>query len=124
MRRGDPRRRKSSDRRIRTGNGHDAQAGLAHLGDQVGAGIAHRWRAGIGHQRYRLAGLEHFDQPRSGLVFVVLMHGDQLGADGEMIEQAGGVAGVLGGDSIDAAQDFQRAQGNVLQISNWCGNYI
>lgn len=52
------------------------------------------------------------------------MQGGEFGLYAEMPEQGGAVACVLGGDGVHGLEDFQRAQGDVLQISNRRGDHI
>lgn len=52
------------------------------------------------------------------------MQGGEFGLYAEMDEQGGAVARILGGDDVHGLEDFQRAQRNVLQVSNRRGDHI
>jgi hypothetical protein len=55
----------------------------------------------------------------------VLVKGNQrLRADTVMIEELRGDARILGRDHVDASQHFERAQRDVLQVTDRRGDYI
>jgi len=55
----------------------------------------------------------------------MLVHRHQpVRADAVMRQQMRGIARVLRRDHVRRRQHIQRAQGNVTQITNRCGNYI
>ena len=55
---------------------------------------------------------------------VVRVQREQPGADAVVREQGAGVAGVLGGDDVGAAQRFQRAPGDVAEVPDGSGHHI
>ena len=107
-----------------TGHRHYGEPGHAHLIHQHSAGIADAWRSGIGHERDRFTGLQPSNQPCCCLAFVVLMHSQQFLLNGEMRQQMCRMPRVLGRNGVHAAQNFQRTQRDILQISNRRGYHI
>ena len=105
-------------RAARAGHRHDAVAGGAHLGDEGGPRVAHRWRAGIADIGDTLAAREPIDDGLGGAALVVLVHGDKRLDEPEVAQQRGAVARVLAGDRVDEREHVQRPQGDVGEVAD------
>jgi hypothetical protein len=115
---------KGCQRRRGAGNGDDTVAGLDRRLRQTVAGIGDQRSPGIGDQRHGLALFECREQPWASLVGIVFVVGVGAVLDAVAIEQDAGDAGVLAGEHIGASQGFQRAQGNIAEISDRRGDEI
>ena len=87
-------------------------------------GIGNQRRAGVGHQRDRLAGGEPRQQLRPRRGGVVLVVGRQRRGDAVMVEQPAGHAGVLAGDQVGGGQRLQRPQRDVAQVADRGGDQV
>ena len=114
---GEARRRHGRDGRVRAGNRHDGKSRVADRAHQPRAGIADRRRAGIADQRDAAPRAELRDDLRGARRFVVLVQRQRTGRDAVVPQQHAGHARVLGRNDVDAAEDVQRAQRQVAQIS-------
>ena len=59
---------------------------------------------------------------RAALVVHVVADGG--GGDAEVVEELLGLAGVLAGDAVDAAQDAKSAQGDVFEVADGSGDEV
>ncbi len=87
-------------------------------------GVADERRARVGDQGHALALLDTADQHVGFLLFIVIMQRKGLHRDLVVAEQDAGMAGILGGHQIDAAQHIQCSLGDVGQIADRSGDYI
>ena len=118
-------RRQSRQRRIRPGDRNDPQACRPHRLHQQRAGVADGGRSRVADESDALPGLQQRNDLFGRAPFVVLMHRNQpVRADTVMGQQMGGVARILGRNHVCGCQHFQRAQGDITQISYRGGNYI
>ena len=74
--------------------------------------------------RHFFAGGQTFDQLGSAHRFIVLVITDERLRDLIVLQQNSGVPRVLGRDKIDIFQNFQRADSEIAQISDWRGDDV
>ena len=99
------------ERAARARDRHHAVAGGARRGDQLGARVAHRRRAGVADVGHALAAREPGEhraaRPRARCARARASSGLSIA---EVAQQGGAVAGVLAGDRVDEREHVQRAQ--------------
>ncbi len=124
LRRGEAGGDERREGRVRAGERDDGNIRRERETDEVGAGIGDDGHAGIGDLRDGSAGKERFDEFRSRHFLVVLVIGNDLLRQTEMIEQDAGVARVFAGDEVDVLQNLGGAARHVRQISDGCRHEI
>ncbi len=87
-------------------------------------GVADERGTRIGDQSDTLALFDPADQHIGFLLLVVIVQREGRHRDLVVAEQNAGVAGIFGGDQVDAAQNIQRSLGDVSQIADRSGHYI
>ncbi len=115
------RQARARDRRHHRGgarHGSHHVAGGLRLPHQLEAGIGDQRRAGVGHERHRVAGIEPRQQLRPCRGGVVVVIGDERRVQAIAVEQPVGHASVLAGHHVDAGQDFERTQRHVPKIAD------
>ena len=98
--------------------------GLAGRAHQLVTGIGDQRRAGVRHQRDCLACGKTRKQLRPRFGGIVLVIGRERRRDAVAFGELAGDAGVLAGDDVGAGEQFERAQGDVAQISDRCRHQI
>ena len=93
--------------------------GRAH---QAISGIGDQRHAGVGHQRHALAGGERAQDARFGQVLSGVAVSDGGCGYAIVAGELGEHARVLADDQVGRAQDVKRAQGDVTQITDRCGD--
>jgi hypothetical protein len=111
-------------RRVRTRYRHHGETGFAHRRHQQRAWIRDQRRAGIADECDRFALGQQLQDFLRRAALVVFVDRRQARGDTVVRQQAPGKARVLRGDDIDATQNLERAQRDIGEISNRCGDYI
>ena len=109
---------------VGAGDGVDGDAGGDGFGGDGGAGVGDAGHAGVGDYGDAAAGFEGFDEFGGAGVFVVGVVADGGGADAEVVEQLGGLAGVFAGDAVDGAEDAEGAEGDVFEVADGGGDEV
>jgi hypothetical protein len=120
----EPRRGHGGDRGAGTGNRHYRKPCRAHRPHEARPWIADRRRAGITDQRHAAAGAKIPHDLLGPRRLVVFVERDRVRRDAEMPQQHAGHPRILGRDHVRAAQDVDRPQRQIAQISDRCGNHI
>ena len=88
------------------------------------AGIADAGKPRVGDDGDVFSGGEFFDEFGGAARFVVLVVADERLADFKVREQMPAVPGVFARDQIHRLQNLQRAERDVAEISDGCGDEV
>jgi hypothetical protein len=109
---------------IGAGDGKDGDAsGDGGCGKEA-AWVRDAGGAGVTDDGDARAGLEFCGKFGGAAGLVVQVVADGGSADGEVVEQLLGLAGVLAGDAVDGAQDAEGAQGDVFKVADGRGHQV
>lgn len=101
------------------------QARCPYRMHQQRTGVADSGSTCVADKGHALPALQQRDDLFRRAAFIVLMYCNQpVCTDSVMRQQMGGVARILGRNHVCSGQHFQRAQGDITQISYRGGNYI
>ena len=100
------------------------KSGLAGRAHQLEARIGNERRAGVGHQRDRLARGEPRQELRPRRRGVVLVVGRQRRRDAVVVEQLPRDPRVLAGDQVGRGEGLQRPQRDVAQVADRGGDEV
>ena len=106
------------------GDGIDGDARGDGLGDEFGAGVGDGRGAGVGDEGDACASLECVEEFFGAAGFVVQVIADGGCGDAEVVQELRGLAGVLAGDAVGGAEDAQRAESDVFEVADGCGDEV
>ena len=105
------------------GDGYDRMPALRGRRDQPGAGVAYARRSSV-RDKGHIAGIKRFEHLFQATLSAVCVVAQHAGPGADPVEQLPADPRVLGRDELHFAQNAHCPRGQVLEVSDRCGDYV